>query len=340
MALATPAVWVDESTVVVDGLTYQLMYGGLEPDVMRVFKPRPMMDAYEPIIEEFVGSNIVELGIYQGGSTAYLAQRCAPRKLVAMELAPDRLPALDRFLADRDLQDSVAVHHGVDQADVATVTSILDAELGDEPIDLVIDDASHQYGPTVASFEAIFPRLRHGGLYLVEDWSGDDFMVKMFVSALRSDERIASRMIEDLLVEDLDDPGSVAVPSFQSFCVRACFDDHHPFHEPIAAWFAQIEGPDATPEQRSLAARLAATVDRSGDEPVFPVSPPTLGTMALELLLAMKSAAVPFDAVAITPWWFAVRRGGFPDLPGFSFGDVGADPLGVLATHGLLHPSA
>jgi hypothetical protein len=34
----------------------------------------------------------------------------------------------------------------------------------------VIDDASHEYGLSRASFEIVFPRLRTGGLYVIEDW--------------------------------------------------------------------------------------------------------------------------------------------------------------------------
>jgi hypothetical protein len=34
----------------------------------------------------------------------------------------------------------------------------------------VIDDASHIYEPTRASFETLFPYLRPGGLYIIEDW--------------------------------------------------------------------------------------------------------------------------------------------------------------------------
>lgn len=34
----------------------------------------------------------------------------------------------------------------------------------------MIDDASHLYRQTRASFEALFPLLRPGGLYIIEDW--------------------------------------------------------------------------------------------------------------------------------------------------------------------------
>src|SRR4029077_11377083 len=37
-------------------------------------------------------------------------------------------------------------------------------------IDVVIDDASHLYGPTRRSFEILFPLLKPGGAYIIEDW--------------------------------------------------------------------------------------------------------------------------------------------------------------------------
>jgi hypothetical protein len=43
-------------------------------------------------------------------------------------------------------------------------------EFGQDPLDLVIDDASHLYGPSLATFETLFPALREGGLYVLEDW--------------------------------------------------------------------------------------------------------------------------------------------------------------------------
>jgi hypothetical protein len=38
------------------------------------------------------------------------------------------------------------------------------------PLDLVVDDCSHLYEPTRASFNELFPRLRPGGAYVIEDW--------------------------------------------------------------------------------------------------------------------------------------------------------------------------
>ena len=87
-----------------------------------------------------------------------------------MDLRTEPATALSHYRESSGRSDALRAHYGVDQSDKARLSAILDDAFGDAPIDLVIDDASHVYGPTVASFEAIFPRLRPGALYIVEDW--------------------------------------------------------------------------------------------------------------------------------------------------------------------------
>lgn len=43
-------------------------------------------------------------------------------------------------------------------------------EFGSDSVDLVIDDASHFLFETRESFRFLFPRLRPGGIYIIEDW--------------------------------------------------------------------------------------------------------------------------------------------------------------------------
>ena len=50
------------------------------------------------------------------------------------------------------------------------MSQIVLGELADE-LDLVVDDASHTYEETRASFEFLFPLLSPGGIYVIEDWS-------------------------------------------------------------------------------------------------------------------------------------------------------------------------
>jgi hypothetical protein len=153
------------------GKLYHLADRASTPERFVLFKFRSIIDEHVRTLEALRPERIVELGVFRGGSTALLAALLRPKKLVAIEYERERVPALDEFLASEGLEEACRVHHGVDQADVATVGRILDDELGDEPLDFVLDDASHFAGHTRASFNLLFPRLRPGGVYTIEDWS-------------------------------------------------------------------------------------------------------------------------------------------------------------------------
>jgi len=54
----------------------------------------------------------------------------------------------------------------VNKADLAALTQICGQAFAGEPIDLIVEDASHFYAETRAAFRALFPRLRPGGVYI------------------------------------------------------------------------------------------------------------------------------------------------------------------------------
>jgi len=141
-----------------------------EPTTPFVWKHRYQLDCYEELLAGRRGANVVELGIHRGGSAILLDRLLEPRRLVAFDLAQEPAPALAHYVAAHGRAETIAAHYGVDQGDKARLGTLCDEAFGAEPIDLVIDDASHQYGPTVASFEVLFPRMRPGALYVVEDW--------------------------------------------------------------------------------------------------------------------------------------------------------------------------
>lgn len=136
-----------------------------------MIKPRWQVEQYLRFLEEVRPRRIFELGIYDGGSTAFLVQIARPDKIVAIDVNERRCAALDEFVASRQLETVVATHYGVDQADAERIIEIADHEFGSEPLDLVIDDASHLVDETRTSFGVLFPRLRPGGWYVIEDWS-------------------------------------------------------------------------------------------------------------------------------------------------------------------------
>jgi hypothetical protein len=43
--------------------------------------------------------------------------------------------------------------------------------IGGGPFGLIVDDASHEGEPTRASFDLLWPLVRPGGYYVVEDWT-------------------------------------------------------------------------------------------------------------------------------------------------------------------------
>jgi predicted O-methyltransferase YrrM len=150
-----------------------------------IVKSLPLVERYRQLCDQFKGGSIFELGIAEGGSTALMALLAEPRRLVAVDLEREPLAALDEFIGRRSLGDVVRPHYGVDQADREHLGAVAEAELGGEPIDLVIDDCSHQLAETRSSFETLFPRLRPGGLFVIEDWNGDHVMYDAVRRAIR-----------------------------------------------------------------------------------------------------------------------------------------------------------
>ena len=171
------------------------------PDRFTLMKPAAHVAAYARVLDEFERPRMIELGLAYGGSLAWFALRARPARLVGIEYEPDRIAHLDHFVRARDLGAVVRPYFGVDQADGDRLREIVAAEFGDESIDLVVDDASHLYGPTLASFETLFPLVRPGGLYLIEDWAGLHQIAarlgRMLAEAPAEEaERLAARLAE------------------------------------------------------------------------------------------------------------------------------------------------
>ena len=145
-----------------------------DPDAFRFYKPRSMVDQYERFltqIDDELPRDILELGIWDGGSVAFWCELLEPTHHLAIDKGERGDSELfGRHVAEHGLQDVVDCRWGVDQADHRTIWALLD-EHGLDQLDLVIDDASHSYGPTLASFAGLFPRVRAGGYYIIEDWS-------------------------------------------------------------------------------------------------------------------------------------------------------------------------
>nr|WP_253286146.1 class I SAM-dependent methyltransferase [Ruegeria sp. HKCCD6157] len=129
-----------------------------------------MIEAELDCTSKFDVHNVVDIGVWQGGSVALFDCVFRPDKLVAVEYSTRDLPHLEAYVDRCSRQDNVRLCKGISQADISRFGELLDAEYGNEKIDLVIDDASRQYLETMLSFNLVFPRMSEGGIFVIEDW--------------------------------------------------------------------------------------------------------------------------------------------------------------------------
>lgn len=140
------------------------------------FKIKALVDQYRDfwsVRPGFRAQNIFELGIWDGGSTVFWFEYFHPTKYVAIDFANRKDSAyFAQYKRHRGLEERIQTYWNTDQGDKTRLCELAKTEF-DGPLDLVIDDASHMYAFTKASFEALFPMLRPGRLYIIEDraWS-------------------------------------------------------------------------------------------------------------------------------------------------------------------------
>jgi hypothetical protein len=170
-----PITWTRDDAFEIAGIEYvccPILRGGFpsEPGRFCLVKPRSAVEAYENALRALAPRRIVEVGMFDGASTALMAEITRPEKLVGIDRNTRPSPALADFIERRGFDGIVSAHYGVDQGDAAAIRRIVAAEIGDQPLDLVVDDASHLLDLTRRTFNCLFPLLRAGGTYLIEDW--------------------------------------------------------------------------------------------------------------------------------------------------------------------------
>jgi hypothetical protein len=146
----------------------------LGEDCFRLYKGKSLLDVYSEFWkthDDLVVRNLLEIGIWAGGSVAFWFEFFQPDKHVAVDLMQRKdSEYFNRYRHRFGIEERLRTFWGVNQQDARQLSAVVDAEFTG-PLDLVIDDASHLYGPTRGSFETLFPRLRPGGLFLIEDWA-------------------------------------------------------------------------------------------------------------------------------------------------------------------------
>jgi len=200
-----PLIW-DGDRAVFDGVVFQLERSGAnapsrDGDAFALYKNRQLVEQYERFwaTTSCRPRHVFEIGIWDGGSTALWYEVLKPEKIVAIDsMKRDDGAYFRRYLAERGLETRVMTRWGVDQADRQAVLDILDRDL-DGAVDLVIDDGSHLYAPTRASFETLFPRLPPGGLYIIEDWAWEHWPEFQDPRHFWAGEESLTALVDDLV---------------------------------------------------------------------------------------------------------------------------------------------
>jgi predicted O-methyltransferase YrrM len=193
--------WLDDARFTLDHVAFHITIVerfASSSNNFQLVKHRQMVERYEALISSLQPKRIVELGIFQGGSAALFTLLAKPERLAAVDIKDDSTTCLEDFIDERGLRDRVHTHYGFDQSDSAGLRQLVASEFGGDQIDLVVDDASHLLGPTRASFNVLFPQLRPGGVFVVEDWSGQHRIDAALRAHMAADPSIHERLEEQL----------------------------------------------------------------------------------------------------------------------------------------------
>jgi predicted O-methyltransferase YrrM len=137
-----------------------------DANAFTIVKGEQYLRFYDELASWFSPRSILELGVFQGGGYVFLDKLFAPQRMSAVDINSDPVPALSQYVTG--LKDRY-VHFSTSQSKSEALQRIVRDELADQ-LDLVVDDASHTYELTKASFELLFPLLQPAGIYVIEDW--------------------------------------------------------------------------------------------------------------------------------------------------------------------------
>lgn len=137
---------------------------------------------------------IVELGVAEGASLLAWSRLCPKTVCLGVDLhRPARLESALARLGIEERVKLVVGDHNEPEGFASTIP---------EGVDLIVDDGSHLLAPTKRCFQTLFPKLRPGGWYCIEDWGagywesfgGPESGVHRFVYELVDEVAIKDRM--------------------------------------------------------------------------------------------------------------------------------------------------
>lgn len=313
--------WVDSHRLEVGGSAFvaSLTPMGVAAGEFVIVKPPGLVRRYLSLLDDERPRTIVELGIKDGGSTALLALAAEPDLLLALDLEPTIPAVLADLIETRGLQRRLVTAFGLDQSDRGAVTRFVDSHMPEGGFDLIIDDASHILGPTRTSFEVLFPRLRPGGLYVVEDWSSECTNATNLARLLPDTADFSARLAAvNQVVHILNSPDHDLPDAARDSLIEA-------------AALARRDTTDVPADLFELIVEAAGRADLTSLEDVSLGRGRPLADLAVELMMISATNPGVVGQVCVDGEWLTARRGG-DDLPldGFRLDGAWTDFFGYL----------
>ena len=156
------------------GFTFRLQHQAPQlhtaDDAFVFFKTRDALEQFDRFLREtsFRPRRALELGIWDGGSAAFWTEALELERYAAIDKKTRGDSAYFSRWREERAAGRVTTHWGISQTDHKELLPIV-ADL--QPLDLIIDDCSHMLAATMESFQSLFPKVRPGGYYVIEDWA-------------------------------------------------------------------------------------------------------------------------------------------------------------------------
>lgn len=128
----------------------------------RFVKPESYLEKYQELFAPYFDKEIafLELGIFEGDSLDFFSKILPKAKIFGIDIRD----------CDRKFDSPNVKTYQGSQEDPALFKKLMD-ENGVREFDVIIDDCSHIGSLTLNSFNLLFPFLKPGGIYVVEDWA-------------------------------------------------------------------------------------------------------------------------------------------------------------------------
>jgi SAM-dependent methyltransferase len=195
--------WLNEREFVIDGVAFECTLGDYSEKTNRerfvLLKDRAVLEQYATVFADAAPKNILEFGIFQGGSPALFSLWFDAAKFVGIDICKP-VAAFDEFCRTHEVGSRIRTHYGVSQTDRERIEAIVREEFGATPLDIIIDDASHYYRYSRRTFEIAFPLLRPGGAYVIEDWGWAHWPESQNVGAVDEGQTPLSMLIMELVM--------------------------------------------------------------------------------------------------------------------------------------------